>query len=160
MKKNKILITVLFIAILTSCSSKVENNDEIGLSSKTSNEILEVIDFDLLAEETKTRLNDLLSSKGFEGIDDENLEIGHIDENQRFQSNNFQKQILSLYTKTLGLEHKCDADFENFVYISADENNEFPMLISNGLCKTSKENTKIAIDVMISQNDIVKIRKY
>jgi hypothetical protein len=158
MKKIKILFVTIFIATLTSCSSNVEDNEEKKLNAKTVNESSEVVDFGLLAEETQARLNVLLSAEGYQGIDDESLEIGNIDENQRFQINNFQNQILSLHAKILGLEHNFIADFTNFVYVSADENNGYPMLISSGKCNISNENITIAVDIIVNQNSSAKVR--
>jgi hypothetical protein len=153
MRRTKSLLAVILICFFAACTSESETN----ANQDTKNELIkieylqEVISFRHLVEKTEKQLNDLLTSEGFKNLNDSKLILGSLD-NGKFKTTSEKiDDILSLYFKLIAQESNYNVDYNSFEFISAKENNGYPMLISRGVCKIKGESVSVGIGITESQ---------
>ncbi|WP_431137119.1 hypothetical protein [Psychroserpens mesophilus] len=154
MKHTKILLVLISICIFAACTSESETN----VNQDTKNELKKIeevqptIDFKFLTKNTEKELNELLNSEGYNGLYDSKLIIGTFENDELIITSKKIQDILSLYFKLIAQEANYNADHSSFEFISAKENNGYPMLISRGVCKIKGESVSVGIGIKESQD--------
>ena len=146
MKNLRTLCLGLFATLILACTS------EKPMPQESNNELIKTENLRLLAKETKQDLESLLKKEGFNGVSDKNLSIGKLENNQFEMKSGNTEEILKLHFKLSTQEIGYDVNFKSFEYLSAKENNGFPMIISKGQCKISGENVSLGINVIHDKN--------
>ncbi len=151
----------MVLLVSTSCTSNQDDSATTSDSEAISQELIASQKARQLAKNTKSKLQEILSSEGFNDIKDENLIVGSLVDNKFTSASDKLRGVLDLYFKLKGQQVGYDVDFSEseYEYINAENNNGYSMLISTGVCKISGEYVSLGLNITFKKDNNTTVNR-